>query len=161
VINDHVRPVNRPDDLVLFPGVGQAIKRLRQAGYRVFVVTNQGGVGLGYLTEEDLQKIHQKMVRELAKDGAEIDGIRYCAHKPRAGCICRKPQPGMLHDLAKTYGIDLNRSFMVGDRDIDIQAGRRAGTRTIYIGEGHQDADAAAPDLPHAVDIILQKECMA
>ncbi|MFC4765833.1 D-glycero-alpha-D-manno-heptose-1,7-bisphosphate 7-phosphatase [Effusibacillus consociatus] len=157
VINDHVRPVNGPDDLILFPGVGQSIKRLQDAGYKVFVVTNQGGVGLGYMTEEDLQQVHNKMLHEISRDGAEIDDIRYCAHKPRAGCACRKPEPGMIHDLAEKYNIDLKQSFMVGDRDFDIQAGRRAGTRTIFIGKGHADADAIAANLPQAVDLILKE----
>ncbi|WP_018131661.1 D-glycero-alpha-D-manno-heptose-1,7-bisphosphate 7-phosphatase [Effusibacillus pohliae] len=158
VINDNARPVNGPQDLILFPGVEQAIKRLKAAGYRVFVVTNQGGVGLGYMTEADLQQIHDKLLSELGKSGAVIDEIRYCAHKPRQGCACRKPEPGMILELADKYRIDLDKSFMVGDRDCDIEAGRRAGTRTIFVGKGHPAADAAAADLQEAVEIILQGE---
>ncbi|GAX91597.1 D-glycero-alpha-D-manno-heptose-1,7-bisphosphate 7-phosphatase [Effusibacillus lacus] len=160
VINDNVRPINKPDDLILFPGVGAAVKRLQDAGYRVFVVTNQGGVGLGYMTEEDLRSVHDKMIRELSRDGAVIDDIRYCSHRPHAGCGCRKPEPGMILELASKYNIDLDQSFMVGDRDFDIQAGRRAGTRTVFIGKGHADADLVAKDLTEAVNQILNQGVM-
>lgn len=156
VINDNVKPVNRPEDLILFPGVGRAIKRLQDAGYKVFVVTNQGGVGLGYMTEGDLQQVHKKMVDDLAKDGGIIDDIRYCAHMPHAGCGCRKPEPGMIKDLADKYNINLMQSYMVGDRDFDIQAGKKAGTKTVFIGKEHADADLTAPSLVQAVDQILQ-----
>ncbi|BCJ88420.1 D-glycero-alpha-D-manno-heptose-1,7-bisphosphate 7-phosphatase [Effusibacillus dendaii] len=156
VINDARRPVNNPDDFVLLPGVGKAVKRLNDAGFHVYVVTNQGGVGLGYMTEEDLRQVHEKMVHELAKDGAVIEDIRYCAHKPQAGCRCRKPEAGMILNLAKQNGIDLTQSVIVGDRDFDMEAGRRAGTRTVFIGPKHGNADATAPDLPHAVELILQ-----
>lgn len=156
VINDNVRPVNRPEDLILFPNVGRSVKRLRDAGYRVFVVTNQGGVGLGYMTEADLNSVHDKMMQELSRDGGVIDDIRCCIHKPYVGCKCRKPEPGMIRELADLYDIDLNRSFMVGDRDFDIQAGKRAGTRTVFIGTGHPEADFQAPTLPDAVRLIVQ-----
>jgi D-glycero-D-manno-heptose 1,7-bisphosphate phosphatase len=156
VINDHIRYVNRPEDLILFPGTGEALKRLRDAGYRLFVVTNQGGVGLGYMTEENLQAIHQKMKEELALEGAFLDDIAYCPHKPHAGCACRKPHPTMITDLAKRHAIDLVQSYMIGDRETDIEAGIRAGTRTILIGEGPSQADYVVPDLTRAVDVILK-----
>lgn len=156
VINDNVRPVNSPEDLILFPNAGRAVKRLRDAGYRVFVVTNQGGVGLGYMTEDDLNSVHHKMMQELLRDGGVIDDIRCCIHKPHAGCKCRKPEPGMIRELADMYDIDLHRSFMVGDRDFDIQAGKRAGVRTVFIGKDHPEADFQAPTLLDAVHLILQ-----
>lgn len=158
VINDNQKPVNQPEDMVLFPGVGKALKQLRNAGYRIFVVTNQGGVGLGYMTKEDLDRVHGKMLQDIGRDGGEIDDIRCCIHQPRSGCACRKPEPGMIRELGELYDVDLAQSFTVGDRDFDIQAGRRAGTRTVFIGRRHPDADFAAPNLPAAVDLILTYE---
>ncbi|HEU4962643.1 MAG TPA: HAD family hydrolase [Bacilli bacterium] len=161
VINDHVRYVNTPADLILFPGVGKAIRKLNDAGFKVFVVTNQGGVGLGFMKEEALHRIHDKMEAELKKDGAILDEIAYCAHKPKAGCACRKPEPKMILDLADKYDIDVKRSYMVGDRDFDIQAGRKAGAKTIFIGatgESHSDADHHEKTLVDAVEWILQQE---
>jgi D-glycero-D-manno-heptose 1,7-bisphosphate phosphatase len=157
VINDHVRYVNTPDDLILFPGVGQAIKKLNDAGYKVFVVTNQGGVGLGHLKEEALHAIHDKMERELQRDGAILDEISYCPHKPHARCACRKPEPKMILDLAAKYDIDLQNSYMIGDRDTDVFAGEKAGTRTIFIGAPFPQATHTAPTLVEAVEWILRQ----
>ncbi|UOF90253.1 HAD family hydrolase [Fodinisporobacter ferrooxydans] len=158
VINDHVRYVNTPEDLILFADAGQAIAKLNAADFWVFVVTNQGGIGLGYMKEDALRDIHEKMSAELAKDGAHIDAIRYCPHRPKAGCPCRKPEPKMILDLAQEHGIDLASSFMVGDRDTDVEAGRRAGTKTVFIGDDPAvSADYQANDLMGAVKRILNE----
>ncbi|MBL0387296.1 HAD family hydrolase [Tumebacillus sp. ITR2] len=152
VINDHVRFVNTPDDLILFPGVGPAISSLRDAGYQVFVVTNQGGIGLGHMQETALHAIHEKMERELERDGAIIDEIAYCPHKPHAKCACRKPEPKMILDLAQKFDVDLSRSFMVGDRESDVEAGQKAGTKTIFIGaKGETD-----PKATHNVKTLVE-----
>lgn len=164
VINDHVRYVNTPDDLILFPGVGKAIKRLNDAGYKVFVVTNQGGVGLGFMQEEHLHAVHDKLERELKRDGAVLDEIAYCPHKPKAGCACRKPEAKMILDLASNHQVDLAQSYMVGDRETDVLAGQKAGVTTIYIGppDAKDDAvvkaDHRAPTLVDAVELILAQE---
>ena len=158
VINDHVRYVNTPDDLILFPGVGQAIAKLNQAGFKVFVVTNQGGVGLGFMKEENLHAIHEKMEALLREEQAEIHEISYCPHKPKEGCACRKPEPKMILDLAQKHDIDLAQSYMVGDRDTDIQAGMKAGTQTVFIGDGFAQASYSAPSLVQAVEWILSRE---
>lgn len=160
VINDNVnKHVNNPDELFLFPGVGPAIRQLKEAGFLVFVVTNQGGVGLGYMKEEMLRTIHDKMETELLQDGAVLDEIAYCAHKPRAGCACRKPEPGMIFRLAERHKVDLKHSYMVGDRDTDIYAGQKAGTKTVFIGSTKfPQADYSAPNLADAAAWILQRE---
>ncbi|MFC5449121.1 D-glycero-alpha-D-manno-heptose-1,7-bisphosphate 7-phosphatase [Paenibacillus aestuarii] len=161
VINEcmtsRVRHVNSPNQLHLIPGVSQAIRELRTAGFMIFVVTNQGGVGAGFLKESTLRLIHDRLKDELAKDDAFVDDIAFCAHKPTAGCICRKPEPGMIKDLAKRYGIDLSKSFMVGDMDTDIAAGAAAGVRTIKIGEAPVNifADFVTSDLAHAAEFII------
>ncbi|TLS37536.1 D-glycero-alpha-D-manno-heptose-1,7-bisphosphate 7-phosphatase [Pseudalkalibacillus caeni] len=155
VINDHVRYVNTPEDLILFEEAGDAIKRLNDHGFKVFVVTNQGGVGLGFMKEEMLQNIHDKMITELKKDGAVIDDIAYCPHKPKAGCACRKPEGKMITDLAGKYKINLSESYMVGDRDTDILAGKKAGTKTVFIGKYEPGANHSTKSIGSAVDWIL------
>lgn len=127
------RPPNHAGELVLFPGVPEAIRAFNEAGYLVFVVTNQGGVGLGYMTEADLAEIHRKLSELVVAQGGKFTEIRACTHKPRAGCDCRKPEPGMILALAEKYNVDLKASFMVGDRDVDLQAGQRAGVQTVLI----------------------------
>lgn len=152
------RPPNHASELVVFPGVPEAIRRLNDGGFLVFVVTNQGGVGLGYMTQEDLDRIHRKLEEEVARHGGAFTEIAACIHKPRAGCSCRKPQPGMLLALADKYNVDLKSSFMVGDRDMDIEAGKAAGTTTILIEskeKTEQAPDYTCPNLLAASELIL------
>ena len=157
VLTNRVKFVNHPSQLYLLPGVQEAIFAFNQAGLKVFVVTNQGGVGLGFMKEASLHRIHEHLMKLLAKADATIDEIAYCPHKPQAGCKCRKPEPGMLFHLADKHGIDLSKSYMVGDRDVDIAAGKRAGCTTILVGEGKKaDSDAAFPDLLHAAEWIIK-----
>ncbi|NMB02007.1 MAG: HAD family hydrolase [Firmicutes bacterium] len=155
------RPPNNASELVLFPGVPEAIRRFNEAGFLVFVVTNQGGVGLGYMTPAELEKIHARLEEEVAKAGGSFTEIMACIHKPKAGCSCRKPKPGMLLDLAKRHNVELSTSFMVGDRDMDIQAGKAAGTTTILIESDEkteEQADYTAPSLLAASEIICNLE---
>jgi D-glycero-D-manno-heptose 1,7-bisphosphate phosphatase len=135
VINDHQRYVNHPQDLILYPTTAPAIRVLNEAGFFVCVATNQGGVGLGYLRESMLERIHAEMCKRLDHDGAHIDDIRACIHAPNDGCDCRKPKPGLLLALQEDLGFDLTHSYMVGDRDTDVIAGQAAGTRTVLIGK--------------------------
>src|SRR5699024_600254 len=130
--------VNNPDDFYLLDGVGEAIKRFNDNGWKVFVITNQGGIGLGYMEESSLKAIHAKMEDDLSAFGATIDDIHYCPHKPYANCPCRKPKPKMITDLAEEYEIDVAESYMVGDRRPDIEAGSQAGTQTVLVGDRSQ-----------------------
>lgn len=127
--------INRKSEFVLLPGVTEAIRLMNELGYEVFVVSNQGGVGLGHMTRTALRSINGLMVTLIREGGGDIRESKYCTHKPHAGCSCRKPQPGMLLELMEKYGIERDQSFMVGDRDTDIMAGQRAGVRTVFIGE--------------------------
>lgn len=145
VLSQRVKFVNKPSDFYLLDGVGEAIKRFNDMRTKVFVVTNQGGIGLGYMKESALKAVHEKMKDDLAEFGAAIDDIAYCPHKPKAGCACRKPEPQMLVDLAEKHDIDLEASYMVGDREPDIEAGRKAGTKTVLIGG--RDKDKAKADM--------------
>lgn len=135
VLSNRVKFVNKPEHLYLLDGVGEGIKILNDSGFLVFVVTNQGGVGLGFMKESMLNKIHEKMKEVIRESGGEIDDISYCPHKPHAGCACRKPEPEMIHKLAEKHQVNLKESYMIGDRDVDIFAGKKAGTKTILIGD--------------------------
>lgn len=163
-----------PEAVRLLPGVELAIKSLKQSGYQIIVVTNQSGVARGMLTEEALEVIHAEMRRQLADKGAHVDGIYYCPYHPE-GTIeeyakdsdLRKPQPGMLLKAAMEKDIDLAGSWMVGDSGRDVEAGQRAGCRTIRIrtrsthtaGISEQEdvqADYTVRNLVDAARVILR-----
>ena len=122
----------------------------------MFVVTNQGGIELGHITEEDLEKIHKKMIDEL-KPYCEIRDIKYCPYFYKKSKY-RKPNPGMILELAEEYNIDLNKSWMIGDRDTDVIAGIKAGCKTAKIGKEYSKADINCKDLKDAADKILEKD---
>ena len=155
VLTKRVKFVNHPKQLYFLPGVAEAIKKLNAHFDHVFVVTNQGGIGLGYMREEQLQNIHQYMISELKKEGAVIDEAVYCPHKPKAGCACRKPNSKLIEELAEKYQINLAKSYMVGDTDTDIMAGKRAGTKGVFLGKSDPLADAVFPDLRAAAEWII------
>ncbi|MDE0427102.1 MAG: D-glycero-beta-D-manno-heptose 1,7-bisphosphate 7-phosphatase [Candidatus Poribacteria bacterium] len=123
-------------DFSFIPSARSAIQQLTQSGYRIFVVTNQAGIGRGLYSEEDLKDIHSRMIAEIARAGGEIDAVYYCPHHPDAGCECRKPKPGMLKRAAQEHNIDLSSAYFIGDVLTDIQAGRRAGTTTCLVLTG-------------------------
>lgn len=156
VLSDRVKFVNKPHELYFLPGVPEAIKKLNTFFDFVFVVTNQGGVGLGFMKEAQLNKIHEHMVAELKKEGATIHDVAYCPHKPKAGCACRKPNSKLIVDLGEKYDIELSQSYMVGDTDTDIIAGKKAGTKGVFLGKSDPLADAVFPDLISAVDWIIE-----
>lgn len=138
---------SRPEDFHLFEGVGRSIRRLNEAGYLVIMITNQSGVGRGYFSEETLGRIHAKMLRDLATEGGRVDAIYYCPHHPDARCSCRKPETGMLERAVAEWGIDLRSSFVVGDGDLDMMLGQRAGCRCIRVTKDS--------DFNRAVELIL------
>jgi D-glycero-D-manno-heptose 1,7-bisphosphate phosphatase len=170
VINDQTAFVNKPDDFRLLPGAAAAIRRLNETGVPVVVVTNQGGIALGYLTEDDLAAIHERMAELLAAEGAHVDAVYSCPYYP-GGTIPRyakespdrKPGTGMLERARDELGIDLAKSYLVGDATTDILAGLRAGCTTILVltGFGGSDAkvvaepDFTVKDLSEAVELIL------
>ena len=155
VLSDRVKFVNKPSDLYFLPGVPEAIKKLNAYFDYIFVVTNQGGVGLGFMKESQLTHIHDHMIEELKKKGAKIDDVAYCPHKPKSGCACRKPKSKLIEDLSEKYTVDLSRSYMVGDTDTDIIAGKRVGTKGVFLGDRDPLADAVFPNLISAVDWII------
>jgi histidinol-phosphate phosphatase family protein len=170
VISRQTAFVNEPDDLKLIDGAAAAIARLNAAGWPVGIITNQGGIAMGYLTEEMLHKIHDRLAQLLSEEDAHVDAIFYCAHHKHAklpqykvDCQCRKPNIGMLEKARDRLGIDLTKSVVVGDRTTDILAGIRAGCSTILVETGSAGKDreivaepnAVVADISAAVDLIL------
>lgn len=125
--------ITKWEEFRILPDVAESVALLNQAGYCVFVVTNQRCIAKELLTKRDLQALHERMVAALARSGATIDGIYFCPHELDASCECRKPRPGMLLEAARDYDIELSSSWMIGDSDIDIEAGRNAGCKTARI----------------------------
>src|SRR5689334_22943791 len=130
--------VTRWEDFHLLPGVVEGIAQLNRAGLRVIVVTNQRCVARGLLTEMELNKLHRRMSEDLAEAGATIDAIYYCPHELEPSCDCRKPAPGMLLEAARFHCLDLAASWMIGDSDSDLQAGKNAGCRTVRLTRERQ-----------------------
>jgi histidinol-phosphate phosphatase family protein len=134
--------------LRLLPGATRAIHLLNERHIPVVVVTNQPVVARGISSESEIDLIHKELSRRLNKRGGQIDAIYFCPHHPNATleqyrktCSCRKPKPGMILHAAEHYGIDLSRSVMIGDTTQDIEAGNRAGVRTILVQTGHGGQD--------------------
>lgn len=135
--------VKNQDELDLLPGIFKPLREIRNRGFRIILVTNQSVVGRGLASHETLRMIHQKLSDELEKNGCYLDAIYYCPHLPQDGCDCRKPQPGMILRAARELGIDLNRSWLIGDKEIDMEAARRAGCKGLKVptnGVGLSDA---------------------
>ncbi len=152
-----------PDQIRVLPRVPEALRRLRAAGWRLIVATNQSVVARGRITEEQLREIHRVLLEALRAQGAEIDAVYYCPHHPegavaeyRRVCDCRKPCPGMLLRAAQEWRLDLSRSVVVGDAPSDVEAGRRAGCRTVLIvGADPAGARRGAP-APAAPDHVAR-----
>lgn len=124
-----------PSGLELIPTVAEGIKKLNEAGIPVIVITNQSGIGRGYFTEQQLEAIHDRLESLLAANGARVDDIFYCPHMPDSGCDCRKPRPGMLLQAQNEYGLDLGRSFVIGDRMLDVEMAHSVGAKAILVPE--------------------------
>jgi D-glycero-D-manno-heptose 1,7-bisphosphate phosphatase len=161
--------VTRPDQLCLLPGAANAVRLLREAGLACVVVTNQSAVGRGLITEGELHRIHEELVRQLREAGTFLDGLYTCTAAPGSDHPERKPAPGMLLRAARELALDLTQSWMVGDSGRDILAGRRAGCRgSILVRSGHdvagalellENQDCLAADLAEAARRILTNVC--
>ena len=172
-INEEVDYLTSPDEIRIIPRSDVAIRDANNLGYKVVVITNQSGVGRGYLTEDRLDEIHNELIRRLDETGARVDRIYYCPHHPGEGqgkyataCDCRKPATGMMEQASRDLDIDLGASFVVGDRVTDIEMANRAGAGAVLVltGYGRNDLelcrrdgivlDYVADDLYHAVKYI-------
>jgi D-glycero-D-manno-heptose 1,7-bisphosphate phosphatase len=133
-----------PSKVRWVPGAVDALRKLRERGFLLVVVSNQSGIARGLITEEQHAQVAARVQAMLAREGVALDAAYYCKHAPEAGCVCRKPRPGMLEQAAREHSIDLTRSLMVGDKLSDVAAGHAAGCITALLGHG-KDAGAAAP----------------
>ncbi len=174
VINDDTEFIKTPEDMKLLPYTSKAIKQINQSEYLAIVATNQSVVARNLCTEDELKQIHNKMESDLGNEQAYVDKIYYCPHHPDKGfpdenpiykidCDCRKPKPGMLLQAAEKFNIDLSESYMVGDHERDIQAGKAAGCMTIGVttGKGLRQtltkSDYFFDHLNEAVEFILEE----
>lgn len=165
--------LDKKENIKLFDGAAEAIKKLNEAGFIVIIITNQSGVARGYFAEEIVIKLNKELVRMLEKEGAKIDGVYYCPHHTKGSiekysieCECRKPKIGMLKKAAEDFDIDLPNSYMVGDKPDDINLAKNAGCKSILVktGYGVDSMDKCSPDfiaedIVEAVEIILKKVC--
>ena len=132
-LNEDHGYVTSPEQLIIFSGVPEALARLNQMGVQVILVTNQSAIGRGLMTIQDLQRIHQKLMDLLCSHGGHIDEVYVCPHHPDNGCICRKPQVGMLKEAAGCFSLDLSQCFFVGDKCSDLESAHKAGVTGILV----------------------------
>jgi D-glycero-D-manno-heptose 1,7-bisphosphate phosphatase len=169
-VSEEVGYLNHLSRFRLLPGAADAIRRLNEAALPVIVVTNQSGVARGYFPEQLVRDVHERMKAELLEAGARLDGMYYCPHVSSDECACRKPKTGMLEQAARELGLDLKESFVVGDRQSDVELAHCAGARSVLVRTGFGEGELAwhakhwarqpefvAADLPEAVAWILQE----
>ena len=172
-LNVDVGYLHRLEQLELFPWTADALRLLKRAGYMLVVVTNQAGIARGLIEPGFVEIAHAEMRRRLQAGGTDLDALYYCPHHPGGSvasfavdCRCRKPSPGMIEDAAADLGIDPKRSWMIGDKWLDVQMGQAAGARSILVRTGWgaqqeqarppgQQVEAVCDNLIHAVSVIL------
>jgi D-glycero-D-manno-heptose 1,7-bisphosphate phosphatase len=148
-----------PKDVEVFAGASDALRRLKEHGYKLVVITNQSGIGRKLFTETRYREVEAEVVRQIGE--GLVDATYHCPHLPGDNCKCRKPEPEMILKAAREHDIDLSRSFMVGDKNSDLECGRNAGVKTILMRTGYgksadaQLADFCAHELTQAADVIL------
>lgn len=145
-----------PEGVELLPGAGAAIARLNRAGVPVFLVTNQSGIGRGRFTEAEFHAVQRRLAEVLAGHGARLDGVYHCPHAPGVGppCACRKPEPGLFLQAAREHGLDLARSFFVGDRARDLAPATRFGGVPVLVRAGANGDPGPLPAGARVVDTL-------
>jgi D-glycero-D-manno-heptose 1,7-bisphosphate phosphatase len=169
-IAEEVGYLNHASRFRMFPFVAAAVRRLNEADLPVIVVTNQSGVGRGYFPDSLVHSVNELMTKQLAEAGAKLDAIYYCPHTSGDNCNCRKPRVGMLDRAAREHTLDLQRSFVVGDRYVDMELARNVRARGILVRTGYGEGeltwhaakwpfqpDCVAKDLAQAADWILRQ----
>jgi len=177
-LSEEVGYINHPSRFRLFPFAADAIRHLNENGWLAILVTNQAGVARGYFSEEMIKTVHAQMRSELENAGAKLDAVYYCAHHPSVGeppyrqdCNCRKPKPGLISRAAKDFEIDLEKSWVVGDRYSDVELARNAQVKSMFVLSGYgrgewehqkdswkERPDLVAEDLLEAVQMIVSRE---
>jgi D-glycero-D-manno-heptose 1,7-bisphosphate phosphatase len=164
-ISEEVGYVNHVSRYRVFPFAAEAVRALNEAGRLAILVTNQAGVARGYFEEDMIGRVHGVLAEELGKGGARLDAVFYCPHHPSVGeppyrldCDCRKPRPGLIRRAAEELGIDLARSWMVGDRYSDTELARNAGTRAALVltGYGRGEYEHQSHAWKHHPDLVAE-----
>ncbi len=165
-IGDYIK---RWEDFHFIPGTREALKELYDSGFDIVIVSNQAGIGDGVYPENALKKITAKMLSELKKNGIEIRGIYYCLHGKEANCDCRKPKTGLFQQASRDIPFKPSKTYFIGDKLSDVQAGKKFGLRTIFVLTGHGKNDRSRlkkeewpeqifPSLKEAADYVLQQQ---
>lgn len=165
-INEDIGYVHDPEKLLMLPNAVRGIKKFQDMGYRIVIITNQGGIGLGYYTVEDFYRVSSKMLSIFNSAGIVVDKIYFCPHSKAENCHCRKPATGLIELACQQLNIDIKRSILIGDRTVDLETARRAGCKSILVttGSAGQDGeykvvpDYTAVDIADAARLILTRE---
>ncbi|MBN2103971.1 HAD-IIIA family hydrolase [bacterium] len=165
-INEEVLYLHEPEQFKLLPHAIEGMKQFQDMGYRIIIITNQPGIGIGYYTKNDFFAVNRTLLSHLSKAGILVDKIYFCPHSKSVKCDCRKPGQALIERAREELNLDLSRSIMIGDRTGDMEAGRRAGMTTILVrtGFGGEDSeypgdpDYRAKDLSDAARWVLEKE---
>ena len=156
VINKEVNYLHNIDDFEFIDGVFEACRHFQKLGYEIIIITNQSGIARGYYTEYDYQLITKWMLDQFEERNVKILDVFHCPHGPDSSCDCRKPKPGMLLQAINQYGIDMKKSWMIGDKDVDIKAANAANIQnTIMVKSGHP-IDLKNSKAKHVLDSIKQ-----
>ena len=160
--------VTKRDEFFFIDGSIKALKKLKEAGYKICLISNQGGISKGYFTQEDLDRLNEHMLEEIKKGGGEIDGLYYCPHHDRDNCECRKPKTGLIEQALRKKSVDIKNTFIIGDSMQDIEVGKRMGMKTILVLSGKTplaetknwqvQPDCIKKDLLTAVEWVLKNE---
>jgi len=146
-----------PDGVELLPNAGEGLKKMKDLGYGLAVLTNQSGVGRGYYDEVSVHACNQRMIELLAPFGVTIEGVYHCPHEPEAECDCRKPAPGLMEQAAEAHGFDPREAYMIGDKYADMGVGKATGATTILVrtGKGAEQEEKCRDSADHVVDDLL------
>ena len=164
-ISEEVGYVNHVSRYRVFPFAAEAVRALNDAGWLAVLVTNQAGVARGYFAEEMVGAVHGLLARELERGGARLDAVYYCPHHPAVGeppyrqdCDCRKPRPGLIRRASDELSVDLDSSWMVGDRYGDVELARNAGLRSAFVlsGYGRGEWEYQREGWPHQPDLVAE-----
>lgn len=150
--------ISSPDDFHFLPNAIEALKLMKQTGFLLIIITNQSGIGRNYYTEEDYHKVTDKMITTLKANNLVIDDCFYCPHSPESNCDCRKPGTGMIEQAIEKWNVDISKSFFIGDKLTDIQAGNACNLETILISDTLKDFNQnhTAKDLMESYNYITQ-----
>jgi len=154
LIKDHAYGIE-VSNIEFIDGVREGLKKLQDSGFKLVIVTNQAAVALGYIKEENVKQIHQKIVEDLCAYNVRLWKIYYCPHNPDSKCGCRKPDIGMVKNIIDD--IDIENSFMIGDKEVDVLFGKNLGVKTIRLSnDATSSADYITPRFSEVVDFIIK-----